>query len=292
MLPTNIKNHFQEKYYEKTGKVLKINNIAVLSGGSINRACKISTNEGDFFIKWNYSDLYPEMFETEARGLSLLSETRTIQIPKVLFQHNSETHDYLVLEYINKGIIDNNFWDKFAKNLAALHSVKNDFFGLTYDNYIGSLKQYNNQHKDWISFFIEQRLEVQMRFGKDNKNLQTNDIKAFERLFKRLPEIFATEQASLIHGDLWSGNYIVAVGGIPCIIDPAVYYGNREMDIAMSKLFGGFSNEFYSSYNNYFALEKGWENRIDICNLYPLLVHVNLFGGSYLYDVRNIIKRF
>ncbi len=292
MLPQNIRNHFIEQYSEKTGDVLKIKETSPLSGGSINDACKIITDKGDFFIKWNNADLFPGMFETETKGLSLLSETNTILIPAVILQQNCGNYNYLVLEYINKGSVNNDFWNVFGKNMAAIHSVKSDYFGLDYDNYIGSLKQFNKKHYNWISFFVEQRLDVQLKLARDNKKITGNDIKSFERLFNRLPEIFPIEQACLIHGDLWSGNYLIAEGNIPCIIDPAVYYGNREMDIAMTKLFGGFNQEFYLSYNNYFALEKGWEKRIDICNLYPLLVHVNLFGGGYLYEVRNIVKHF
>jgi len=292
MIPQSIENSFIEKYLEITGHKLVIENTSGLSGGSINNTAKLKTSEGDFFIKWNSSESFPDMFKSEAKGLGLLADTKTILIPGVILQGSAGGCDYLVLEYIKKGNPKNGFWKKFAFDLASLHSVNEEYYGLEHNNYIGSLRQYNDKKNDWISFFIEQRLEIQLRIARDNRKVDSSDIRKFGNLFNRLPEIFPVIKASLIHGDLWCGNFLATETGTACIFDPAVYYGNREMDLAMSKLFGGFSNEFYEEYNNIYPLEKAWEKRTDICNLYPLMVHVNLFGGSYINEVRGIIGKF
>jgi fructosamine-3-kinase len=196
------------------------------------------------------------------------------------------------MEFIKSSDRKKDFWMAFGQRLAGLHRHTNEKFGLDHDNFIGSLPQKNNFHDEWPSFFIEERLEVQIRLAKDHSLLSKTDIQNFEYLFNQLNQIFPDEPPALIHGDLWSGNFMVDEKGEPCIIDPAVYYGHREMDIAMSRLFGGFDRLFYESYNREFPMEPGWEERMDICNLYPLMVHVNLFGEGYLGSVRRIIGRF
>ena len=157
---------------------------------------------------------------------------------------------------------------------------------------MGSLPQANTFHSDWSSFFIEERLEPQLVAARDSGYFSSHDDERFQRLFKSFPSICPAEKPSLVHGDLWSGNYIVSDEGRACLIDPAVYYGHREVDIAMTTLFGGFDPEFYSSYDEAFPMEKGWEDRLEIYNLYPLLVHLNLFGAGYLGSIERIIRRF
>ena len=180
----------------------------------------------------------------------------------------------------------------FGKQLAQLHQNTNTSFGLEESNYIGSLLQQNNLHNNWIDFFINERLKPQIKLARDNGKIDLSTITKFERLYTKLDEIFPEEPPALLHGDLWSGNFMVDEKGGPVIIDPAVYFGHREMDIAMTKLFGGFNQQLYQSYNEHFPLEKGWEQRVDICNLYPLMVHVNLFGGGYLEQVKSILNKF
>ncbi|MBK5285164.1 MAG: fructosamine kinase family protein [Bacteroidia bacterium] len=152
--------------------------------------------------------------------------------------------------------------------------------------------QSNSQKRTWAEFFISERLEKQIAFAKDLGVIDNSTIQQFNNLYKRLPELIPEEAPSLLHGDLWNGNFMTGNDGKAWLIDPAIYYGHREMDLAMTKLFGGFSEEFYSSYIESFPLQKGFTERIDIHNLYPLLVHVNLFGGGYLIEVKNILSRF
>jgi fructosamine-3-kinase len=269
-----------------------IQNTTPISGGSINDSFCLKTNKGSFFVKTNDANSYPKMFKKEAKGLKLLNETNTLRIPKLITYNEFENISFLILEYIESKEPKKYFWEEFAIQLAKLHQYTNSSFGLNYSNYIGSLVQYNNQHKSWTDFFIQERLYTQIKLARENSQIESSTSTKFEKLFNRLNEIFPEEQPALLHGDLWSGNFIIDEKGSPVIMDPAVYYGHREMDIAMTKLFGGFSNQFYNAYNNHFRLENGWEKRIDICNLYPLMVHVNLFGGGYVGQVKQILKQF
>ncbi len=280
-------------YLNKTGSAkAEILSAYPLSGGSINDAFQIETNKGNFFLKYNNASKYPEMFGKEAKGLSLLRDAGEIDVPEVL--HNSEAGQdaFLLLEYIGSSGQATDFWEDFGKSLATLHGHHNQRFGLDHDNYMGSLYQNNNFHDGWAGFFIEERLERQVKLARENGAIGRGLVSGFERLYRRLDEIFPETAPSLIHGDLWSGNFMVNAKGRACLIDPAVYWGHPEIDIAMTTLFGGFNSSFYEAYNRHNPLEKGWQNRLDIYNLYPLMVHVNLFGGGYLASVERIIGRF
>jgi len=258
-----------------------------ISGGCINECFKIESNQKKYFIKIN-SSFNP--FNEEKKGLKLLESTNTFTIPKV-YEVGVETKTaFLLMEFIDGKIPSDDFWISFGYKLAKMHSHSNKFFGLDYNNYIGSLSQENTQHRDAIEFFINCRLLPQIRLISKSSNNQL--FKRFDKLFSKLSEILPNDKPALIHGDLWNGNFMVDISGAPVLVDPAVYYGSREIDIAMSKLFGGFSNQFYESYNEKFPLEKDWQSRVDIWNLYPLLVHANLFGDSYLNQVNFILKKF
>ena len=232
------------------------------------------------------------MFAAEAGGLAILKNAECIQVPNVI--HNSDTGEYsfLLLDFIRSRPPTADFWHLFGQQLARLHQRTSPDFGLDHDNYIGSLRQSNNHHLRWTDFLVEERIQPQVKMAVDGRLLDNHDLRRLELLYKKLPEILPVEPPSLIHGDLWSGNYMVGSDGNPSIIDPAVYYGHREMDIAMSRLFGGFSPEFYRSYNEEYPMEKGWEKRIELNQLYPLLVHVNLFGGGYSRQVRQILMGY
>jgi len=277
---------------EKYKSQIEIKNISVVSGGSINETFTISTNAGKFFVKKNSASLYPEMFEREARGLQLLSGKSLLKVPEVIATGQSENTAFLILEHIESGKRGSGFWNQFAEGLAQLHKNSADHFGLDHDNYIGSLHQSNKKHDNWIDFFRTERLEKQVKLARDQGRMGNAVVNAFEHFYLKLPDIFPAEPPALIHGDLWGGNYMVNGNGEATIIDPAVYHGHREMDLGMSQLFGGFDNELYEAYHRYFPLEEGWQERMDYCNLYPLMVHVNLFGGGYLHSVQSILRKF
>jgi len=292
MVPRQIQDETL-KFLNKDGNQdAKILSIASVSGGSINKAFRLETSLGKFFLKYNSASSFPQMFEKEAKGLSLLKSAEEIDIPQV-FNHGEAGQDaFLLLEYIDSAPQADGFWEDLGERLAKLHSHKAKRFGLDHNNYMGSLYQHNSFHDNWSAFFIEERLERQVKLSRENEAMGRSDVSAFERLYKRLDEIFPEALPSLLHGDLWSGNFMVNSKGKACLIDPAVYYGHPEIDIAMSKLFGGFNSRFYESYIEHNPLEQGWEKRLDIFNLYPLMVHVNLFGGGYLAQVQRIINRF
>ncbi len=269
-----------------------IQKFSFVGGGCINNGGKLTCQRGIFFLKWNDGSLYPHMFEAESRGLELLAREKSIRIPGVVGYREKEVHQFLLLEFINQSQRSRNYWEQLGSRLAHLHTGTDTLFGLDHDNYIGSLKQYNNQQSNWIQFFIEQRLDVQLKLAFDNGLAKDSWTKEFQLLYEKLPSLLPEEKPSLLHGDLWSGNLITDEKGEPCLIDPAVYYGNREVDLAMTKLFGGFSEEFYRAYESGSTLQPGYQQRLDLYNLYPLLVHVNLFGSSYIGSVDAILRRF
>jgi protein-ribulosamine 3-kinase len=292
MLPLAVSKSIVDFLHCRKKKSVTINSTVSLSGGCINDARKILTSDGVFFIKYNLAEAFPRMFESEAAGLNLLRDAGEIHIPEVIHHGTAGKYAYLLLEFITSENRSHQFWSQFGRSLAALHKHSQTSFGLNHDNYIGSLPQSNRPNQDWDSFFILERLEPMARKARDKGEVTSHIIGQIEAVGAKLSNIVPIEKPALLHGDLWSGNYIVNTKGSPCLIDPAVYYGHRETDLAMTRLFGGFSPEFYESYQNAFPLEKGWEKRADIFNLYPLLVHVNLFGGGYVSQVKQILDYY
>ena len=263
-----------------------------VGGGSINDAYRLDTTAGTYFVKTNQADRFPSMFEAEADGLRRLREVSAILTPELISTGELDDITYLLMEWVESGPRRSNYWEQFGRELAAVHRNSADHFGLERDNYIGSLPQSNTLHDQWSGFFIHCRMEPQVKMARDQNRLGMGDVLRFERLYGRLGALLPKEPPALLHGDLWSGNFLTGPDGGPVLIDPAVYFGHREMDIAMTRLFGGFDAEFYTSYNEAWPMERGWEDRMDLCNLYPLLVHVNLFGGGYRAQVEAILRRF
>ncbi len=292
MIPEHIQHKIHKILSSKYSNELRIFTSVPLGGGDINSAARLETSHGSFFVKWNSASRYPAMFEKEARGLQLLAESNTLKIPEVVLADEAGPHSFLILEYLESAAKEIGFWENLGTGLAKLHQCTAEYFGLDEDNYIGSLSQSNAKKDNWIDFFIEERISYMLKIARDYSMVDSSLLKAADRLFNRLGEIMPEEPSSLLHGDLWSGNYMVGNRGEACLIDPAVYYGHREMDLAMTKLFGGFSDLMYEAYHEEYPLEKGWEQRVEICNLYPLLVHVNLFGGGYVHQVEGILNRF
>jgi fructosamine-3-kinase len=273
-------------------ETIQILEILPITGGSINTALQIKTNKGNFFAKYNDHHKYKGMFALEAKNLDLLKTTRTLRIPQTIAVFTYEDLDFLVLENIESGSPHYEFWSDLGFGLAHLHKNHAATFGLSYNNFAGSLPQENSTYNNWIDFFINNRLNPMLKRAVDTGKADIYLVEKFEKLYRKLPDIFPPEPACLLHGDLWSGNIMSNEDGDPVVYDPAVYYGHREMDIAMSKLFGGFEVEFYDAYNEVFPLEQNWEQRVQICNLYPLLIHVNLFLGSYVQSIKNIVNKY
>lgn len=291
MIPSAHKKELSLLLSQKLQTQAEIIEMKSIGGGCINESCSFSFGPQKYFLKKNVKSKFPRMFEKEAAGLKELSKGRRLIIPETLLTTEIQDDQYLVLEFLEKRTESETYFGDLGKGVASQHKIHADYFGFSESNFIGSLLQPNEKKETWQEFFVTQRLELLVKWCFDEKYFSTAVLRSFENLYGQVSSIFPDEKPSLLHGDLWSGNKMNTSKG-PCVFDPAVYYGHREMDIAMSKLFGGFSPEFYESYQAEYPLEKGYEKRTDICNLYPLLVHVKLFGQGYLQDVLSTIRRF
>lgn len=267
----------------------QISEAKLVTGGDINKAAKIELSDGKkFFLKWNLK-APANFFSVEAKGLETLKAAKThIVIPNVIDIGSS----HLVLEWLEHGEAAPNSCRAIGEGLAQMHKVSHEFFGLDYQNYIGTLVQKNAFSKNWLDFYISQRIEPQIKMAVDSNKLDTDLAHNLDSFTKNISSLLPIEKPSLIHGDLWSGNFMTLIHDEVSIFDPAIYYGHREMDLAMSHLFGGFSKEFYRAYESEFPLEPGFKERITIHQLYPILVHVNLFGGGYIQQAKSIIQHF
>lgn len=265
-----------------------------LRGGSIHHALQLQTSEGLLFVKWNQRSQSAN-FNAEAQGLERLRATKTaLHFPQVLAQVEGSYAAALVLEYVAPGSSAeaNNFWQTLGQGLAALHQHSAEHFGLDHTNYIGSLPQSNRPHTRWSDFFVTERLEPMQALARNKGLLSSDDIRRFEQLQHALDQLIPAEAPALLHGDLWSGNLMTGPQGQPWLIDPAIYYGHREADLAFTRLFGGFAEQFYRAYQQAWPLQEGWQQRVRLFNLYPLLVHLNLFGASYHSQIQDTLRRF
>ncbi len=284
---------FESILFLALGQDVEVIGTQLLSGGGINTAAQVFSSEGVFFVKWNHHDEYRDMFETEARGLNLLRQTEAFAVPAVIGFGRQQGRDYLILEYIDTGAPAPDYWEQFGQSLALLHAQTQPKFGLYFDNYIGSLPQTNPLTADGVAFFFEQRILPQAGLALYNELLDKALYNKILKLGNRLPDLLPNDRPALLHGDLWSQNVVIQEqSGLAALVDPAVYYGFREAEIAFTKLFGGFDQRFYDAYNEAFPLDDGFAERVPIYNLYPLLVHTNLFGTGYLAGVEKVLTRF
>lgn len=270
--------------------------VRPVSGGDINEARLIVTQDGlQFFVKLNDSANGSRMLETEALGLGLLQQAMAIGgmlVPEVLASGSAGTTAFLLLEYLPAATPSHGFWEKFGADLAKLHQHSADSFGLDHDNFIGRLAQSNDYGSNWPDFYASQRLLPQARLAYQQEFFDLKDMQQLERLCRQLPELYPSEPPALIHGDLWNGNFLVHSQARAILIDPAVSYSHREMDLAMTRLFGGFPAAFYAAYQQTYPLAGDWESRLPLGQLYYLLVHLNMFGPGYLPAVKRIMKGF
>ncbi len=271
------------------GKRIQIVRRRQIGGGCIHHAFCIETKEGRFFIKHNATNQY-ENFHAEADGLNTLAETNTLRVPNVIAVAQSQSSAWILMEWIEAGKEQKNFWEYFGETLARLHRCTQVTFGYKRDNFIGSLPQRNKAHAQWSDFFREERLLPMIHRALQAGRLTAHEANRFERLFPKLDALMPNEKPALLHGDLWSGNFLIDERGLPTVIDPAVYYGHREAELAFMHLFGGFEARLFECYHAVFPLERDWRERIGLFNLYPLLVHLNLFGRSYWGEIDMILR--
>ncbi len=292
-IPTQVQHGVLEMLQHRLNRTpIKLTDFTFIHGGCINQGGRLSTNTGLYFLKWNFAKQLPGMFAAEEAGLTKLRNAQVIDIPQVWGSGVAGDYQFLLLEFRESCKKATNFGQVLGHQLAALHVQSAPQFGLDHNNYIGSLPQSNKRHTTWIDFFVEERLQPQLdlalRAGLISTSLQNN----MELLYTKLADLLPAEKPALVHGDLWQGNVIVNSKGEPCLIDPAVHFGHREADVAMTLLFGGFNKNFYSAYQEAFPMVSGFTERSEVYNLFPLLVHVNLFGRSYVRQVEEIVLRF
>lgn len=263
--------------------------VQPVGGGCISNTVKLSTKNKAYFLKWKQGSF--GMFEKECLGLKFIKKSKSLKVPNTYLVGELEGKGFLLMEFLDSGITNSKYWEKLGNGLAQLHKKTNTYYGLDHDNYIGSLTQINKQSKTWSDFFIIQRLMPQVKLANSKGLLDSIALKLFDTLYLQINNLIPEEVPALLHGDLWSGNIHCGLNSEPYLIDPAVYYGHREAELAFTKLFGGFNDAFYDSYDQSFPMISGFESRIELFNLYPLLVHLNLFGQSYLPSILKTLKR-
>lgn len=282
---------YEQVLFDTFGPSVHFISASLVAAGNHNQGVQLNTSEGSFFLKLNF-DHERDILKKEAEGLQKLAKSTFLKIPISVAHGRVEDYNYLLSEFIPSSRPHPEYWEDLGMGLAHLHLNHQDQFGLEYDNFIASLPQKNHALDNWLDFFIEHRLEPLLGKAYFDRLIPLEFLKKFQTLYPKLESLFPKEKPSLLHGDLWSGNVLCGADGRPCLIDPAIYYGHREMDLAFSRLFGGFDAKFYEAYESILPLEPGFETRIAVYNLYPLLVHLNLFGTAYLPGIEKTLNRF
>lgn len=282
-------NTIAEQISHATERSFQVKHRRSVGGGSINQAYAITdeTGQRSYFVKLNQASQVA-MFEAEALGLKQIFATQTIRVPQPICWGTVDRSAFIVMEWLDLGYGDHQAWEAMGRNLAAMHRVTSEQgFGWQQNNTIGSTPQINTWTETWVEFFVEHRLGYQFHLARQ----RGGQFPQQEQLLAAVPRLLAGHNPipSLVHGDLWTGNAAVTQQGDPVILDPAVYFGDREVDLAMSQLFGSFPPNFYSAYNEAFPLPPGYQRRKILYNLYHILNHFNLFGGGYESQANQMI---
>ncbi len=274
------------------GTQTSIDDLQFFYGGNFNLAVRVKSGATEYFIKWTQGE-HLGLFEAEAKNLQLIKQTGAIDVPGVLGVGTLEGKEYLMMECIQSAEKSTNYWSDFGQKLAHLHQHQGVHgHGLDYTNFLGAAKQDNEWESNGVTFFIQKRLKKQVDTALYHRRISAEMESQFEALYEKLPNLIPNESSALVHGDLWSGNAMVNERGEITLVDPCSYYGLREAELAFTTMFGGFPTEFYEAYHQTFPIEKGFHERIPLYNLYPLMVHVNLFGEGYLPAVNKILSSY
>jgi len=266
--------------------------IELISGGDSSFSFELDIEGDKFFFKSLGHENALNNYNQEHFSLDKLRNTEIIAIPKVESIIIDQESAGLLLEWIERKIPNQEELELFGTQIARLHKTNHENYGWPQDNYISILDQHNDWTETWTSFYIEQRITPLLEKGIDSNLFPKSLAKQLSTIAKHVELEVPNEQPSLIHGDLWGGNFIISKDGTPYLIDPSCYYGHREMDIAMSLLFGSFGRHFYSAYQNEYPLQPGFEERLPLLQLYPLMVHAILFKGHYIDSVKNVFKKY
>ncbi|MBD0269228.1 MAG: fructosamine kinase family protein [Cyanobacteria bacterium Co-bin8] len=278
-----------EQISQATGEPFTVQAQHSVGGGCINQAYRVTNGSQSYFVKLNAATQMG-MFEAEALGLKEIYDSQTIQVPRPICWGVAESSAFIVLDWLEFGYGSEQAWQRMGENLAVMHRVTSpQGFGWDRNNTIGETPQRNPWTQDWVEFYREHRLRYQFQLA----HRRGGHFPRQEELLTAVPTLLAghTPTPSLVHGDLWSGNASVTKAGEPVILDPATYYGDREVDIAMSELFGSFHPAFYRGYNAAYPLDEGYPQRRILYNLYHILNHFNLFGGGYASQANRMIDQ-
>lgn len=293
-LPALVREAVEAALESRTGHRSPLRSVERLGGGCVSPVARVTGGDGTvYFLKWSAPGHPEGLLAAEARGLALLAATRTVRVPEVLATPRSGD-GWLLLEWIEPGPHSRAAWDRLGRDLAALHRTRGARFGDERDNFIGTLPQANAPMNSWAGFWRDRRLAPQLERACGAGAFGGDDRRRFDRLLDRLDALLSPgedEGPSVLHGDLWSGNVHIAASGPPAVVDPAAYQGHREVDLAMSELFGGFGRGFREAYEEVWPVEPGYEPvRRAVYQLYYLLVHVNLFGAGYVSGCRRALQ--
>jgi len=269
-----------------------IKSVIPVSGGDINDAYKIETATDIFFAKVNSSANAFDILNSEAKSLQFLRSLNAIRVPEIIKTGKISDRSALVLKWIESGHPDIKSMELLGIMIANLHLNTAQAFGLEFDNFIGSLPQVNFWTDNWLDFYYNHRIQAQLQPAVEAGLISPGYIRKTDKVFSNIQKEMPTIVPSLLHGDLWAGNYMTDISGAPVLIDPAISYGHREMDIAMMHLFGGFDSNVISAYESISPLEDDWRIRMKFYQLYYILVHVNLFGGYYAQSAQNVIDHY
>ena len=285
-LPAGISREVEDTHPGRS----RITSAQAVHGGCITPVARIQFNDGtSAFLKWSEAAGVPtDFFREEAHSLRALAATGTVRTPAVL----GEGSAWLLLEWLEPGRAEALTWQDLGRNLARMHKKQTESFGWKRDNWIGSLPQSNSRHDRWADFWRHERISPQWSRARASGFLTEENERLLDRVMRSLDDLLApgdVDGPSLLHGDLWNGNVLVLSGGVAALIDPSSYRGHREVDLAMAALFGGFTADFFREYERTWPLTPGWQRRRHVYQLYYLLVHVNLFGMSYVTGVRSAL---
>ena len=275
-------------------KSVRISSFKSIGGGCINHASKLETNVGNFFMKWN-ADCEGDIFIREAECLKELKMATKdfIKVPEVFAAKTvDDSPGFLVLEYLEQSYSSADSDEKLGRGLAMIHQFKHSQFGFYNNNYCGATLQNNTWNKKWSEFFRDNRLRYLLQLIQNKRPLPASEVVIYDKLLQKTDELIpADSEPVLIHGDLWSGNFMATENG-PALIDPASYYADREMEFAIMTMFGGFSQRFYGAYNEVNPLPADWKQRNSLYQLYHVLNHYFLFGGGYQSQALQIAKSY
>ncbi len=271
---------------------ITINLVTPLRGGDIARSYLLETSSGQYFCKLANGHSAYDMFYKEQMGLESIAKTKTIRVPRIYYCGELGDGAGLVMEYISTKSPTSADYERLGQQLAQLHKTSCPVFGWKTDNYIGSLLQSNKDSAHWPSFYLEERLVPQLTLSSRLGMLSEKEIPGVRTMSEVVRQLLPETNPVIVHGDLWAGNFLISRDGSPCLIDPAAYAGHHEVDMAMTRLFGGFDSRFYEAYEEIVPNENGMEERLELYQLYYLLVHLNLFGKSYYKRVRGLLSRY